>query len=483
MDITHGSFHDFGSRKNIDNSFIKTNESIHDSIPCRLELLSPDEGLNRTLKSDDSSEQFSEEEVSQDENQIIEDEILSNSNSKKNKTKKTRISDKAEDSDMIDKKMEEAIAKVKKLDGILAEKVQREKQVKRETLIYQKLLQSDLNGNKEKDPLSSDVDKNAMKFLALLPPPQQLDVLLERNDSKYPQPIFPTQINEDNIRTKKPDTKDSHHEPRPHSSGTMGSDKSHCDGTKRASSGSKCRSTKNDDKQDFIKRNIELVKEAGSYVQMTDDEKKRLAELLEDLNEEAFEESEMKIVPSQQNGYTPEPMELKRLQEIESNLQSLSSSCLHSTTNSVHSFRTDYTQAIQRISRSELTEAFNPNERMENIEKQLQQLDKEWKCKFDTGTPRLTNDQLQKLLDEESYDISSQGRASTQLSMSDISSIAGTERSDCTDVVHPIICRDVLDTLLSDARSSLGLNSSDVESNVSEISEVDSIKSDLHEIG
>nr|XP_026692526.1 fibrous sheath-interacting protein 1 isoform X2 [Ciona intestinalis] len=389
-----------------------------------------------------------------------------------------RIDTKSHNEENLDQKMEEAIARMRKLDGILAEKVQREKQVKRETLIYQKLLQSDLIEPKQKESIPTDVNKNTVKFLALLPPPQQLEVLLERNEVSQPpqppQPIFPTQIIEDTTKVKQ----DPPPLTRPRSSVESTSDNLDHETTQRSSS-SKCRSMKQNEKQNFIKRNIELVKEAGSYVQMTEEEKQRLSELLHDLNEEAFSETEMKMVPTQQNGYSPDPIELKRLQEIDFNLQQISTSFVNSTTSSVQSFPTDYEPVSQKISRSELTEAAHPRERMENIEQRLQQLDQEWRGKYDVESPRLSDNQLQQLLNDAYYDMScTPSHTNLSSRISDHSSVVGNINEDSELVSTNIkLPRDVLDSLLNEARSELGIN--DDDSTVSsEYSETNSVKSE-----
>ncbi|KAG9336511.1 hypothetical protein JZ751_002858 [Albula glossodonta] len=80
-------------------------------------------------------------------------------------------------------------------------------------------------------------------------------------------------------------------------------------------------------KQDFVKKNIELAKDAGSQVLMTDAEKARLAEILQDMNdgdEKDQRDSSLWALPVPAGqGYTPEPAELDQLQHIDSRLQLL----------------------------------------------------------------------------------------------------------------------------------------------------------------
>ncbi|MGH0124447.1 UNVERIFIED_CONTAM: hypothetical protein FKN15_073062 [Acipenser sinensis] len=95
-------------------------------------------------------------------------------------------------------------------------------------------------------------------------------------------------------------------------------------------------------KQDFVKKNIELAKDAGNAVLMTDDEKRRLAELLKDIGEDGSTNlpsdegnpSQWAVSLTPGEGYTPEPSEQHYLTIINCKLQALLSaedySALHS---------------------------------------------------------------------------------------------------------------------------------------------------------
>ncbi|XP_049753798.1 fibrous sheath-interacting protein 1 isoform X3 [Elephas maximus indicus] len=80
--------------------------------------------------------------------------------------------------------------------------------------------------------------------------------------------------------------------------------------------------------QDFIKRNIELAKESGNPVVMIDKEKKRLVELLKDLDDGDFGLSSSEghqsgwLVPGE--GYTLAVSEHRQLAEIDTKLQEFS---------------------------------------------------------------------------------------------------------------------------------------------------------------
>ncbi|XP_048340199.1 fibrous sheath-interacting protein 1 isoform X4 [Sphaerodactylus townsendi] len=75
----------------------------------------------------------------------------------------------------------------------------------------------------------------------------------------------------------------------------------------------------------FIKKNIELVKEFGNHVVMMEEEKKRLSELMKDTEDESREVQVLEgeatgwLVPGE--GYTPEPMEYHYLTELEAKLK------------------------------------------------------------------------------------------------------------------------------------------------------------------
>ncbi|CAJ0922716.1 unnamed protein product [Ranitomeya imitator] len=75
----------------------------------------------------------------------------------------------------------------------------------------------------------------------------------------------------------------------------------------------------------FIQRNIELAKDAGSHVLLIDDEKLRLEQLLGDVQDGCSDDDDgmanvsVWLVPGE--GYTPEPKDLDKLAEIEAELQ------------------------------------------------------------------------------------------------------------------------------------------------------------------
>merc|ERR1712096_557890 len=68
---------------------------------------------------------------------------------------------------------------------------------------------------------------------------------------------------------------------------------------------------------DFIKRNIELAKDAGSMVQMTKEEKERLTVLLQDIEEKDGQNCvQISTTTTENSGYQPEVEDRARLEEI-----------------------------------------------------------------------------------------------------------------------------------------------------------------------
>ncbi|XP_075703920.1 fibrous sheath-interacting protein 1-like [Rhinoderma darwinii] len=85
---------------------------------------------------------------------------------------------------------------------------------------------------------------------------------------------------------------------------------------------------KDHNRVNFIQRNIELVKDAGSHVLLMDDEKLRLEQLLGDVQDGCSDDDIMAnvslwLVPGE--GFTPEPGDLDMLAQIEAELQIFSS--------------------------------------------------------------------------------------------------------------------------------------------------------------
>ncbi|ROL51303.1 Fibrous sheath-interacting protein 1 [Anabarilius grahami] len=93
--------------------------------------------------------------------------------------------------------------------------------------------------------------------------------------------------------------------------------------------GRRCRAARSKRRQDFVKKNIELVGASGNPVLLTQQERERIEELLKDLEDEQSDSdllAEPQAVSSSLSageGFSPEPSELHSLLHIDSRLQLL----------------------------------------------------------------------------------------------------------------------------------------------------------------
>jgi len=183
MDITPGMFKDFSKTKQAS----KHNSSRpNSSFTTSLELLSP-EPINKSRPSSVGTS------VSLKSSKI--DDVASRLHSSRASFSKGFCDDEVLSKD--EEKMRKAVLKMNKLDEILAEKLSQEKQIKLQRLrAARKLHVEMLQLSKEKETSSySDAISNTAKYLALLPPLEQLEVLIEKCESTedFVEPIFQTQ--------------------------------------------------------------------------------------------------------------------------------------------------------------------------------------------------------------------------------------------------------------------------------------------------
>ncbi|OCT68843.1 fibrous sheath-interacting protein 1 [Xenopus laevis] len=215
------------------------------------------------------------------------------------------------DDKAIDPKMERAIKRMQALDDILQRKLAKEKEVKAQGLeIRIKLWEELQRATIQSSARSHEENMNTSKFLALTPQLDEMEDAASVQMCNIFSPVFPTQLpNEDPVED------DDHKTLQGNMTGADSSDRSDC----------KTRHSKGQKKEvDFIQRNIELAKDAGAYILLMDDEKLRLEQLLEDIQEGCSDEDITGdvsgwIVPGE--GYTPEPDEYDQLAEIDSRLQ------------------------------------------------------------------------------------------------------------------------------------------------------------------
>jgi len=305
-----------------------------------------------------------------------------------------------------------------------------------------------LSENSSGNP-SNDVTNNATKYLALLPPLEQIKVLIERCEStnEFVEPIFTTQFEQDSNFDLSETTETS-----------SAKIKLNKDKEQKPSSGGKQTRDRNctdEDKPDFIKRNIELVKDSGNFVSMTPEEKDRLSELLKDLEsvdlEEKDEENSGQVISMQNvNGYVPDALELERLNDINSQLLKVSQFGFDadSPTESKMTYP-GFDPSVPTEVKSNLADTFSSSRRYEEIEEELNKLDLKWKNKFDNEIPKLDDQTLNDLLSQCPEMITSRSSQSSEV-MIDSKSLCNEELNQNT-----------LQLLLQEARECLGLSTNE----------------------
>ncbi|XP_004380671.1 fibrous sheath-interacting protein 1 [Trichechus manatus latirostris] len=222
----------------------------------------------------------------------------------------------------LDFKLQDAIKKMKRLDKILMKRQYREKEVKKQGLEMRIKLWEELKSAENSEVLQSNEEiENTKKFLTLTAASEEtVDSSRYEDEGNFP-PVFSTQV---------PPEEYGHHI-------TYASQGFICDverneslikSDKKSSSNTENVEVRGKHNPDFIKRNIELAKDSGNTVVMTDKEKKRLVGLLKDLDDRdsALSSSEGDqsgwLVPGE--GYTLAVAEHRLLAEIDTKLQELS---------------------------------------------------------------------------------------------------------------------------------------------------------------
>ncbi|XP_033634749.1 fibrous sheath-interacting protein 1-like [Asterias rubens] len=243
-----------------------------------------------------------------------------------------------------DPKVREGMRKMQQLDRILAKRVIKEKEVKRQRLKAHKDLERELQGLKpEGRDEQREVTENTCRFLALVPPPSHSEGV--GIEEELLDPVFQTQPAEidsarsaaDSVNTNQGSKGGSGSQP-----GNNTNRSSQAEGggehagdakTKRRRKGGskgKGQDGKHAGDNDFIQRNIDLATDAGNVIAMTDDEKKRLEELLQDVEMLVDDNEKMEntrgmnaLQVSAGFGYIPDANEQQALQDIDNKLKAL----------------------------------------------------------------------------------------------------------------------------------------------------------------
>ncbi|XP_032811726.2 fibrous sheath-interacting protein 1 isoform X1 [Petromyzon marinus] len=224
----------------------------------------------------------------------------------------------------VDNRVQKALEKMKKLDKILLRKQERENEVKREGReLLQKLWKELQNG----ENVSVEEEENTNKYLALIPPTS-----CAWDDDSFDgapvTPLFHTQVPfEENNET--PTRQCGSSLSKSQSNTTQ---RHSADGASMRGIYKECKSKTNlqESERNFIRKNIEMVREVGNPIQITEDEKSRLLHLLQDIDEseDLHADSEDKqavecAVVMAGEGYVPEVNEQHQLEEIDSRLHSI----------------------------------------------------------------------------------------------------------------------------------------------------------------
>ncbi|XP_042244341.1 fibrous sheath-interacting protein 1 isoform X2 [Thunnus maccoyii] len=226
------------------------------------------------------------------------------------------------DEEKEDAKLQRAIEEMRRLDEILSAKICREKEVRRQRKeLKAKLWQELLNKPEGRSECPHEA-VNTRLFLALEAPTG-----LEEEDDFVP--VFKTQVSDceqdrdrqhGGLSEKRPDSTIESFE-----AGREETGEEQFEGSRYGASEGKKK------QRDFVKRNIELVSGEGGQVLLTQAEKERLAELLQEIDEE--EEDSARGADSEEDmwavsvltgqGYTPQPSDLEQLIDIDSKIRLL----------------------------------------------------------------------------------------------------------------------------------------------------------------
>ncbi|XP_058254422.1 fibrous sheath-interacting protein 1 isoform X1 [Hemibagrus wyckioides] len=228
-----------------------------------------------------------------------------------------------------DPELQKAIMKMKRLDKILATKMSTEKEVKKQGRELHQKLWKELKDHKmvRSSECTTDEAENTRLFLALTS-----NTSKDCSEEVDYVPVFGTQVPEqENDLSCKPGTKVSGSEVIGKSSNSVevGPEVKEV----KLTESRQHVTDKNKHRQDFIKRNIELASSAGSLGPLTQEEKKRLEELLKDIDEEetyvdptAKTETDFTLCAvstTPDEGYRPQAAELEQLLHIDGKLQLL----------------------------------------------------------------------------------------------------------------------------------------------------------------
>ncbi|XP_011890126.1 PREDICTED: fibrous sheath-interacting protein 1 isoform X2 [Cercocebus atys] len=237
----------------------------------------------------------------------------------------------------LDSQLQDAIQKMKKLDKILAKKQRREKEIKKQGLEMRIKLWEEIKSAKYSEAWQSKEEmENTKKFLSLTAASEETVGPSHENEDTFAS-VFHTQIPpEEYEKQMQKLSKDF--------TCDVERNESLIKAGKKPFSNTEKIELRGKHNQDFIRRNIELAKESRNPVVMIEREKKRLVELLKDLDEkdsglssseepDLDGEKNMEVTPGEKVlRNTKEQRDLRiRLREIDEKLRMMKENVLQST--------------------------------------------------------------------------------------------------------------------------------------------------------
>ncbi|XP_004861586.1 fibrous sheath-interacting protein 1 isoform X1 [Heterocephalus glaber] len=222
----------------------------------------------------------------------------------------------------LDSQLQDAIHKMNRLDKILAKKQYREKEVKKQGLEKRIKLWEELKSAKNSEALQSNEEmENTKKFLTLTAASEQTVGPSHSEDEDTFFSVFHTQVPPEHYENGMQNVSLDFTYDVERNESLLKAEKKPFSKTEKI----ELRGKHN---QDFIKRNIELARRSRSPVPMSDTEKKRLEEILKDIDDRDLGVSSSEgdhcgwLVPGE--GYLFGASEHEQLAEIDTKLQELS---------------------------------------------------------------------------------------------------------------------------------------------------------------
>ncbi|KAM5235447.1 fibrous sheath-interacting protein 1 [Ctenodactylus gundi] len=352
----------------------------------------------------------------------------------------------------LDVQLQDAIHKMNRLDKMLVKKQNREKEVKKQGLEMRAKLWEELQSAKNNEAWQSNEEvENTKTFLSLTAASEETLGLSRSEDEDIFFSVFHTQLPledyENCMQIVNQDfTCDAER------------NESLIKAEKKPFSQTEKTGLRGKHSQDFIKRNIELAKKSRSPVVMTDGEKKRLVELLKDVDD-----SDLGLASSEGHqcdwlvpgaGYTFATAQRQQLAEIDTKLQELSTGSPAFPSSSLRLEHQDGQEPDLDDERNvdvtpgekvlrDIKDQRDQQNRLREINEKLRNI----KESMLDSTPLLSEEQLKHLLDECML---------KKQSATGISSERGNKDSELEAPDSPLLCRSILSKLLNASEATGG---------------------------